>query len=332
MQYTIQDKMLRFKTIVAFAVIYFIWGSTFMGIRIAIETIPPFLMAGIRFTVAGIMLFSWCSWKHEGKPELADWKHAAVSGVTMIFVGYGSLSWAQQFVPSGFAALIDATVPIWMIVLAWALSRDFSLDGLTLAGISLGLVGVALLSGVRQEILIDSSRGVSVFFSAAVITLGAISWSAGSIYSRKLRLTVSLKYTIGMQMLVGGLALLLIGSLAGQWHQMSLKEPSLRSVIALGYLILFGTLIAYSAYIWLLHVSTPAKVGTYAFFNPLVAILLGWVLMDEPLTAQMFIGASFILISILFINQPKLMKKQAELVHQPTSPSNPKKKKMEDFI
>jgi drug/metabolite transporter (DMT)-like permease len=317
------------KIIVAFSIIYFVWGTTYLAIRLAIETIPPFLMAGMRFTISGILLYGWCYWRYDKKPDLADWGKAAIPGILMFVGGNGSLTWSEQFLPSGLAALIIATVSIWMVVLDWIFFSRKRPDKFTLSGIAIGLAGVALLTGVEDEVLIN---GGSVILGIFVLTFASMSWAAGSLYSRNLKSSTSLQFSISMQILVGGLVLILIGSLQGEWSRVSLHTISVQSLFALSYLILLGTLLAYSAYLWLLRVSTPAKVSTYAFFNPLIAIFLGWILLDEPLTIETIIGAFFILVSLLLVNQLKFKKKQTTVSTRKVTSPNQRKKKVEEKI
>jgi drug/metabolite transporter (DMT)-like permease len=317
----------RIKVIAAFGIIYFVWGTTYLAIRLAIDTIPPFLMAGIRFTTAGILLYAWCYWRYEKKPVFIDWGKAAIPGVLMFVGGNGILTWSETFLPSGLAALIIATVSIWMVVLDWLFFSKKRPDKLTLLGIAMGLVGVALLTGVGDEVLIN---GGSVILGILVLTFASMSWAAGSLISRNLKSTTSLQFTISMQILAGGMALILMGSVQGEWTAVSLPAISFQSLLALSYLILPGTLLGYSAYLWLMRVSTPAKVSTYAFFNPLIAIFLGWMLVDEPLTMETIIGAFFILVSLLMVNQLRFKKKQVTDSDQKITFPNKRKIKMEE--
>jgi drug/metabolite transporter (DMT)-like permease len=298
------------KKLIAFALVYIIWGTTYLAIRFAIQTIPPFLMAGIRFTTAGLLFYSWCYLYFDKKPGLVDWRKATIPGLLMFVFGNGSLTWSEQFIPSGLAALIIATLPIWMVTLDWIIFKGKRPDTLTIIGIFLGMIGVGLLSGLDETVLINqTSPGGSVYLSVFILTFAAISWSIGSLYSRHTTTSVSLQFMVSMQVLIGGIVLIIIGLMHGEWTQLSIQNISLRSVISLAYLVIFGSLITYSAYLWLLKISTPAKVGTYAFFNPLIAVLLGWVWVNEPLTTQTIVGAGFIFLSILFVNRPSIVKK-----------------------
>jgi len=294
----------KMRKIIAFATIYLVWGSTYMAIRLAIDTIPPFLMAGSRFTIAGLIFFGWCYWHFDERPSLKDWANAAVPGVLLFVFGNGSLTWAEQYIPSGLAALIIATLSLWMILFEWLIYHGKRPDRFTISGILLGLGGVALLSTVGDEVLLPSGGStVTVTLGIIILAFAAASWAAGSLYSRHVKSDIPLQFTISMQILVGGLVLLVVATIQNEWTEFSFEKITLLSHLAMVYLVFFGSLIAYSAYIWLMRVSTPAKVGTYAFFNPLVAVLLGWLLLDEPLTVQTLVAAACILISILLVNR-----------------------------
>ena len=275
-----------------------------MAIRLAIDTIPPFLMAGSRFTIAGLLFLIWCYWRFDKRPSLKDWGHATVPGILLFVCGNGSLTWAEQYIPSGLTALIIATLSIWMVLLEWLVYKGQRPDLFTISGIFLGLGGVALLSTVGDEVLLPSSgEGITVTFGIVILALAAASWAAGSLYSRHVKSDIPIQFTISMQILVGGLVLLIVGTFQNEWAHFSFEKITLLSHLAMVYLVFFGSLLAYSAYVWLMRVSTPAKVGTYAFFNPLVAVLLGWLLLDEPLTLQTLFAAGCILFSILLVNR-----------------------------
>ncbi len=303
----------KVKLIVAFAIIYFVWGSSYMAIRLAIETIPPFLMAGTRFIIAGLFLFIWCYHKYKIKPTIKDWVKAAIPGILMFVGGNGSVTWSEQFIPSGLASLVVATVPVWLVILDWIFAGKKLPDKFTISGVIVGLIGVAFLFGLDETVLI-SDRGSSVITGILILTFAAISWAAGSLYVRSVKTSVSSQFLISMQILAGGFVLAIIGSLNGEWAQLSIPNISFLSILSIGYLIVFATLIAYSAYFWLLRETTPAKVGTYAFFNPLVAVFMGWFLLNEPLTTETIVGASFILFSILLVNRPQFNKREIKFI------------------
>jgi len=298
------------KITLAFAVIYIVWGTTFLAIRFALESIPPFLMAGIRFTVAGLLLFAWVYFRNPVKIKLEHLKLPIITGLLMIFIGHGSLAWAEQFITSGFAALLCSVIPVWMVLISWMQSRANKPDKLTVAGIILGITGVALLLGSGDEFSINTASGSGmIIFSIAPLLLSGISWSYASIKSRNFSKELPLLYSISVQILAGGTALLLLGIFRGEVSVLSVSAISFISFASMIYLVLFGTILAYSSYVWLLKASTPAKVGTYAFFNPLIAVFLGWLTIDEPITTVMIIGAAGILVSVLLINKPFANKK-----------------------
>jgi drug/metabolite transporter (DMT)-like permease len=298
------------KITLAFAVIYIVWGTTFLAIRFALETIPPFMMAGLRFTVAGVLLFAWVYFRNPVKIKLRHLKLPAITGLLMIFIGHGSLAWAEQFISSGFAALLCSVIPVWMVVLSWVQSRTNKPDKLTVAGIILGITGVALLTVTGNQFSISTTIGSGmIIFNILQLLLSGIIWSYASIKSREFSKELPLLYSVSVQILSGGTALLLLGIFRGEAAELSATSISFISIASMVYLVLFGTIVAYSSYVWLLKASTPAKVGTYAFFNPLIAVFLGWLIIDEPVTTVMIIGAAGILVSVLLINKPFQNKK-----------------------
>jgi drug/metabolite transporter (DMT)-like permease len=293
------------KISAAFATIYIVWGTTFLAIRFALETIPPFMMAGLRFTIAGLMLFAWSYYRYSFKIILADLKLPVITGVLMIFVGHGSLAWAEQYISSGFAALLCSAIPVWMVLMGWIQSRKDRPDKFTVAGILFGITGVALLSVSGEEFSISNTASSGTVIASIIFLVSSgLFWAFGSVQSRKFNKDIPLLYSVSIQILAGGTALMLLSVFRGEVAGTSIANFSILSVGSLVYLIFFGTLLGYSSYIWLLKVSSPAKVGTYAFFNPLIAVLLGWIIVDEPITSVMIFGAVAILVSVLMINKP----------------------------
>jgi drug/metabolite transporter (DMT)-like permease len=298
------------KITLAFAVIYIVWGTTFLAIRFALESIPPFMMAGLRFTVAGVLLFAWVYFRNPVKIKPAHLKLPVITGLLMIFIGHGSLAWAEQFITSGFAALLCSVIPVWMVLISWMQSRANKPDKLTVAGIILGITGVALLTVTGDDFSISTTVGSGmIILNILPLLLSGIIWSYASIKSRKFSKELPLLYSVSVQILSGGTALLLLGIFRGEASELSASTISFISLASMVYLVLFGTILAYSSYVWLLKASTPSKVGTYAFFNPLIAVFLGWLTIDEPITTVMIIGAAGILISVLLINKPFANKK-----------------------
>ena len=303
------------KITLAFAVIYIVWGTTFLAIRFALESIPPFMMAGLRFTVAGVLLFTWVYFRNPVKIKLRHLKLPALTGLLMIFIGHGSLAWAEQFITSGFAALLCSVIPVWMVLISWMQSRANKPDKLTIAGLILGIIGVALLTVTGDEFSTSTTAGSSmIIFNILPLLLSGILWSYASIKSRKFSKELPLLYSVSVQILSGGTALLLLGIFRGEAADLSVSAISFISLASMVYLVLFGTVLAYSSYVWLLKASTPSKVGTYAFFNPLIAVFLGWLTIDEPITTVMIIGAAGILVSVLLINKPFANKKLLKVI------------------
>jgi drug/metabolite transporter (DMT)-like permease len=303
------QKLIRLKILLAFLVIYFIWGSTYITIRFAIETIPPALMAGLRFTLSGLLLYSLSSRLDRISLRAVEIRKSILVGLLLIVGGNGTLVWSEQYIPSGLAALILAIIPIWMVLLEWIFVTRKRPSLVTTAGICMGVLGVGLLSGVDSSVLLDNTRqGSTVFFYAAMLMLAGFSWSSGSLYSRTIRSSASLLKLVSIQMLAGGLFLLLLATVLSEWQEFSVTDLSLRSILSLIYLIIFGSVLTYSAYNWLLRQTSPAKVGTYAFFNPLVAVVLGWLLADEPITARLLMGAFCILTAVVIVNRTSFFK------------------------
>lgn len=287
----------RGKVIAAFAAIYTIWGSTYLAIRFAIETLPPFLMAATRFLVAGSLLYMLALRGRTRAPSAAEWKAAAIVGGLLLMGGNGAVVWAQQTVPSSVAALLIAVTPAWMVLLDWVWLGARRPGVRTVSGLVLGFGGLALLVGP------DSLRGSGMIplAGALVLMAGSLSWSVGSIYSKHAPKHPHAAVSIAMQMLAGGCLLLLAGLAHGEAARVDLAAVSVRSGLAVLYLIVFGSLVGYSAYVWLLGVVRPARVATYAYVNPLVAVLLGWTLAGEALTVRMSIAAGIIIAGVALI-------------------------------
>jgi len=292
----------RLKLVLAFAAVYLIWGSTYLAIRMAIETLPPFLMAGVRFVVAGVLLYAWARWRGAPSPGRTNWLAAGAVGGLMLLGGNGGVVWAEQRVPSGLTAVLIATVPLWIAILEWA-RGDARPSGRVAGGLIMGMAGIALLVGPGE---LAGGTGIDLV-GAAVLLLASLSWATGSLYSRRARLPSSPLLATAMEMLAGGLLLLLAGLITGQAADFDPNRISLQSVVALCYLIAFGSLVAFTAYVWLLRVTLPAHAATYAYVNPVVAVFLGWALGGEPLTARTLLAAAIIVGAVLIItaSQPR---------------------------
>ena len=291
----------RFRVALALGGLYFIWGSTYLAIRFAIETFPPLLMAALRFLVAGSVLYGWARWRGASRPSGTLWRTAALSGGLMLLGGNGSVVWAEQYVPSGLVALLIATVPLWIVIQDWLWGRGGAPGAGVLFGILWGFGGVALLV-TGSEI---GRAGPRDFIGGLLVLGRAMAWAAGSLVARYGHRPSSAALGNGMQMLAGGCGLLVAGVLRGELPTLDFTAVSLTSALAILYLIVFGSLVAFSSYIWLLRNTTPAVASTYAYVNPVVALALGWALAGEPLSFRTAFAAFIILTAVMIITTRK---------------------------
>ena len=287
------------KLAAAFAAVYLIWGSTYLAIRVAIETMPPFVMAGLRFVMAGALLYGWQRLRGAAAPLRLHWRSALIIGALLLVGGNGGVTWAEQEVPSGLAALVIATTPIWVVVFG-ALRPDTPRPSRrALVGVLLGLAGIALLIGPSSLSTSGQQiRPISYF----VLLLAPALWALGSLYSRGAKLPRAQLQGIGMEMLAGGALLLLLATATGEWASLDLAAISPRSAAAFLYLVFIGAIVGFSAYIWLLKNTTPTKATTYAYVNPVVAVFLGWALLSEPVTPAMLVAMVVIIFSVALIS------------------------------
>ncbi len=286
----------RAAVIAGFAAIYFVWGSTYLAIKFAVVTIPPFLMAGTRHLAAGAILYLYARRSGAPKPTFANWKAAAWIGALLLLGGNGLVSWAEQRVASGPAALIVASVPLWMVALSAAGDRRRPALPV-LAGLALGLGGIALLVLPAR----NGSRGGIDPLGAGALLLAALSWSIGSLRSRRAALPTSTLLATGMEALAGGAALWIAGLAGGEGADLRLASITARSAISLAYLIVFGSVIGFSAYVWLLKVASPERVSTYAFVNPIVAVSIGVAIGGEAITPRIAGAAGVIVGAVALI-------------------------------
>lgn len=286
------------RTALAFATVYLVWGSTYLAIRFAIETIPPLLMAGFRYVVSGLALYAWVLARGQAaRPTRAQWTSAALLGGLFFLGGNGGVTWAEQTVPSGLTSLVIATVPLWLVLLEWRRTRGARPDLLTSAGLLIGFAGVALLLSAR-----NGPAGTVIHPLGGLVLLGAtLSWAAGTIYAKHLPRPASILQTGAMQMLAGGVLLCVAGALAGEIPRIRFAEISARSFASLLYLTVAGSAIAFSAYAWLLQTSTPARVGTYAYVNPIVAVALGWGLGGEVVGPRTLLAGATVVAGVALI-------------------------------
>jgi drug/metabolite transporter (DMT)-like permease len=254
-------------------------------------------MAGARFVIAGALLYGWMRLRGAPRPTRANWAGAAVVGGLLLLGGNGAVVWAEQRVPSGIAALLVATLPVWLVMLDWARPGGTRPGKWVLLGLAIGLAGVGVLVGPASL-----AGGARIDLLGALVLMGgSICWAAGSLYSRQARLPASSAQGMAMQMLAGGLLLLVAGTVAGEWRVLDISAISRASWLAILYLILFGSLIGFTAYMWLLGVAPPAKVATYAYVNPIVAVFLGWLVLSEPISSRTMIAAAIIVGAVALI-------------------------------
>jgi drug/metabolite transporter (DMT)-like permease len=289
--------------VAAFAAVYIIWGSTYLAIRYAIETMPPLLMAGVRFLIAGTILYSWGRFRERARASGAEWVGATVVGGLLLLGGNGAVSWSEQFVPSGLAALVVAITPFWMVLFEWMRRGGERPSARTTIGLAFGFAGLVILVGPSRI------GGEAVDTTSAIILLiGSLSWAAGSIVSRSLKLPGSARLSTGMQMLAGGAMLVVAGAIGGETAQLDPSAFSMRSILALAYLIVFGAIIGFTAYTWLVQNTTAARLSTYAYVNPLVAVVLGWAFAGEPLSPRTLLAGAVILAAVAVITVDRARK------------------------
>jgi drug/metabolite transporter (DMT)-like permease len=289
--------MSRSKLVLAFLAVYIIWGSTYLAIRFGVESMPPFLMASVRFAIPGVALVWWRRARGAPAPTLPHWRSAAIVGALLLLGGNGIVTWAEQWVPSGLTALLIASVPLWMGVMNWMIEPAARPKARGIAGLFLGFAGVGILVDPRGEIATDGPQ----FLAALAIVAASAFWAAGSLYSRRAELPRDPLLSTGLQMVGGAAALLVTGTVMGEWARVDLAAVTAKSALSLAYLIVFGSIVAFSAYVWLLRATTPAKVSTYAYVNPVVAVFLGWALAAEPMTARTLVAAAIIVTSVIMI-------------------------------
>ncbi len=297
------------KLALAFVAIYVIWGSTYLAIRYAVETIPPLVAAGVRHATAGAIMLAW-AWLRGFRPTRQQWVAGSVLGAFFFLIGHGSLHWAEQYVGSGLAALLIATEPMFILALGWIVGQQ-KISRLSVAGLALGVVGVAMLTGAELTV-----KGSSLVGLLAVL-LGSLSWSIGVVISPRLKLPSDALGRTALPTLCGAAMLLIVAGVSGEFQQTHWASISLRSLFGLGYLITFGSIIAFTSYTWLLQRVAPALVATHTYANPVVAVLLGWLLAREPLSMRLVLASVAILGAIVLIRrgeQPVEIKRPESLL------------------
>jgi drug/metabolite transporter (DMT)-like permease len=290
--------------LVAFAAVYVIWGSTYLAIRVGVESFPPLLLAGSRHLVFGLLFYPFLRWKTGVRPTLAHWRTAAFTGFLLLFVGNGGVCVAEQTVPSGVTALLVATVSLWMVLVDWLRPGGVRPVARVLMGLLLGFGGLALLVGPKD--LGGSARINPV--GVAILVVAAFAWACGSIYSKHGQMPSSPLLGATMQSLTGGIALWIVGWMSGEVRSLHLGAVSTRSWVAMAYLIFFGSMMGFTAYIYILKHSTATRVATYAFVNPVVALFLGWLILGESITTRTMLAAAVILAAVLLVITAPLRK------------------------
>jgi drug/metabolite transporter (DMT)-like permease len=287
---------MRWKIAIAFFAVYVCWGMTYLAMRVAVVDIPPHLLSGSRFVVAGLMLYAWTRLRGEAPPTARQWRWAVLIGGLLLLGGNASVAWAEERVPSGLAAVLIAVAPIWMVGMEWA-RGGIRPSKRVIAGLFLGLLGLVLLVSSRASAntRVDP-RG------AVILILASASWAWGSVISKSAPLPKSPFLATSMEMIGGGLLLLLTAGVAGQFAQFQPARVSGFAALAWCYLVVFGSLVGFTAYIWLLGVTSIAKAGTYAYVNPIVAVLMGWAILHEQVTTRMLLAAAVILVGVALVN------------------------------
>ncbi len=281
----------------AFAAVYLIWGSTFLAIHYAIESYPPFLMLGVRFGLAGALMYGVLRYRGHVKPSRSHMRSSIWMGVLLLFVGTGSIAWAEAYIPTGLAAMLIATVPMWVVLLEWLWLKGPKPAPRILFALGTGLVGVAVVVQPPAQVAGD----ISYFVAIGVSLLAAFSWSFGSLLGRKMELPESPFMGAALQMMAGGVVLSLFGIITGELSRISLSSITLTSSMAVLYLLLFGSLVAFSAYVWLMHHVSASRLSTHAFVNPIVAVLMGTLVAGEALTIRIGISGVLLVTAVVVI-------------------------------
>jgi drug/metabolite transporter (DMT)-like permease len=291
----------RSSLLLAFAAIYLIWGSTYLAIRVAVETMPPFLMAAARFLIAGSLLFGFLKARGAAWPTAHQWRANAIIGTFLLLGGNGAVVWAEQFVPSGITALVIGIGPLFIVLTEWAWPGGLRPTAITLTALLLGFAGVTWLAAPWDQ----GTGGGLHLGGVAAILLGCVSWSIGSIYSRHAKHGAEPFLASSLQMIGGGGALLVLALLHGDLTRLDLAAIAPRAWGAFAYLIGAGSLIGFSTFVWLMKHSTPARVATYAYVNPIVAVILGWLILAEPITSRTVVASLLIIAAVALITTEK---------------------------
>ena len=301
----------RFKKVAAFAAIYFVWGSTYLAIRLLADTLPAFIMVGLRFLLAGLALFLYARLRGVPNPSALHWRTASTSGVILLALGTGGVVWGVQHMDSGVVALLVATEPLWLALLIWLWPGGRRPSLATFGALGLGFVGAAILAA--------PGGGTELHLGAVVTILAAcLAWGVGSLYSRTADLPTSPLMTTSIQMLAGGVALAGFGLVSGELQGFELRAVSATSVLAFAYLVIFGSLVAFSAFSWLIRTTDPTLVSTHTYVNPVVAVFLGWWIVGESIGPRTLVASALILASVFLVTTASGRREQQSRAVQPT--------------
>ncbi len=283
--------------LVSFAAVYLLWGATFFAIRVGIESFPPLVLAGFRHLSVGLVFYPIFRHMSGEKPTLSQWRTTVVTGVLLLLCGNGTVTWAEKIIPSGIAALLVATVTLWLVLVDWLRPGGTRPAPRVLVGLVLGFVGMTLLVGPKH---LGGSERISPYGALALV-LASLAWAIGSIYSKHHPIPNSAMLGVAMQTIAGGTALLIVAGISGEFRELHLPAVTLRSWLALLYLAVFGSAMGFSAYIYILKHGAAAHVATYAFVNPVVALFLGWLLGGEALTLRTIMASAVILTAVILV-------------------------------
>lgn len=297
--------------ILAYSAIYFLWGASFLAIRVIVAAVPPLLAAGVRFLSAGIILFLWAALRGLALPKLREWRSAVVLGVVMFACNYGPLFWAEQRVPSGVAAIISALIPVWIAAFEWTRSGS-GMPVRLLIGTACGLGGVVALSLTPGHAATQRIE----FLPLLALLIGTVAWAVGTIWSRHLPLPSARPMSAGIQMMLGGLTLTLVSLLSGDARHFAPAQLNARILVSMLYLVFGASILAFTAYVWLLGHEPATRVASYAYVNPVIAVLLGWSLGGERLSVQVILGMIFVLAGVIAVlgHRPGLRSGGSEVV------------------
>jgi drug/metabolite transporter (DMT)-like permease len=305
----------RTRILLAFGAVYLLWGSTYLAIKYAVASIPPFVMGATRFVIAGVALYAFARWRGQPAPNRTEWRSAASTGVLMLAFGNGAVIWSEQTVPSGIVAIIVATVPLWMVLLDWLRPHGVRPKRTMFVGLTLGLIGIAVLVG-------SGARGHVPIMGALVLMLGSISWAIGSILTRHTERPRSAFVYSALQMLAASAAFAIMAVAFGELREFTLDRVTMGAVVGWVYLVIFGSLIGYTAYIYLLGNVSAAKAATYAYVNPVIAVFLGWAVAKEPIGPRTLVAAAVILAGVAIITATQSSAAQSTGEHRvPNEPA-----------